>query len=152
MNNCLADLSRLLPAAYMKKGRGRIEKTEIIEMTIKHMKHLQVHACKEMGKSLDKNWLRALLYKRRVFSFMLETCEIAVQMEQLHSNTKSDQYRSGFLECITETVQFIGHHQAADHHGTFYSGDDFCSRLVAHLHNHYDKIGRGMSVAILRHR
>nr|CAG4640527.1 EOG090X0J7Y [Daphnia pulex] len=84
MNNCLADLSRLLPSAYMKKGRGRIEKTEIIEMTIKHMKHLQVHACKEM-----------------------ESCEIAVQMEQLHSNTKSDQYRSGFLECITETVQFI---------------------------------------------
>lgn len=53
MNNCLADLSRLLPVAYMKKGRGRIEKTEIIEMTIKHMKHLQVHACKEMGKPSD---------------------------------------------------------------------------------------------------
>lgn len=52
MNNCLADLSRLLPSAYMKKGRGRIEKTEIIEMTIKHMKHLQVHACKEMGKAV----------------------------------------------------------------------------------------------------
>ena len=50
MNNCLADLSRLLPPAYMKKGRGRIEKTEIIEMTIKHMKHLQVHACKDVGK------------------------------------------------------------------------------------------------------
>ena len=54
MNNCLADLSRLLPAAYMKKGRGRIEKTEIIEMTIKHMKHLQVHACKEMGKPISE--------------------------------------------------------------------------------------------------
>ena len=49
MNNCLADLSRLLPPACMKKGRGRIEKTEIIEMTIKHMKHLQIHACKEIG-------------------------------------------------------------------------------------------------------
>jgi hypothetical protein len=68
-------------------------------------------------------------------------------MEQLHSNTKSEQYRSGFLECITETVQFIGHHQA-DHHGPFYPGDDFGSRLVAHLHNHYEKIGRGMFVFI----
>nr|CAG4639684.1 EOG090X0J7Y [Daphnia magna] len=94
MNNCLADLSRLLPSAYMKKGRGRIEKTEIIEMTIKHMKHLQVHACKEM-----------------------ESCDIAVQMEQLHSNTKSDQYRSGFLECITETVQFI---EKGTHHVSFF--------------------------------
>ena len=51
MNNYLADLSRLLPPASMKKGRGRIEKTEIIEMTIKHMKHLQIHACKEIGIS-----------------------------------------------------------------------------------------------------
>jgi hypothetical protein len=71
-------------------------------------------------------------------------------MEQLHSNTKSEQYRSGFLECITETVQFIGHHQA-DHHGPFYPGDDFGSRLVAHLHNHYEKIGRGMFVFISLH-
>ncbi|KAF2899197.1 hypothetical protein ILUMI_06984 [Ignelater luminosus] len=45
MNNCLADLSRLIPAEYLKKGRGRIEKTEIIEMAIKYMKHLQqLHA------------------------------------------------------------------------------------------------------------
>lgn len=43
MNNCLADLSQLIPAEYMKKGRGRVEKTEIIEMAIKHMKDLQSH-------------------------------------------------------------------------------------------------------------
>ncbi|CAI9722197.1 transcription factor cwo-like [Octopus vulgaris] len=41
MNNCLADLSRLIPANYMKQGQGRIEKTEIIEMAIRHIKHLQ---------------------------------------------------------------------------------------------------------------
>lgn len=41
MNNCLADLSRLIPAEYLKKGRGRVEKTEIIEMAIKHMRYLQ---------------------------------------------------------------------------------------------------------------
>lgn len=41
MNNCLADLSRLIPAEYLKKGRGRVEKTEIIEMAIMHMKYLQ---------------------------------------------------------------------------------------------------------------
>lgn len=40
MNNCLADLSKLIPAHYMKKGRGRVEKTEIIEMAIKHLKDL----------------------------------------------------------------------------------------------------------------
>ena len=45
MNNCLADLSRLIPSSYLKKGRGRIEKTEIIEMAIKHIRHLQCHPC-----------------------------------------------------------------------------------------------------------
>ena len=54
MNNCLADLSRLIPADYLKKGRGRIEKTEIIEMAIKHMKHLQVHACHQSGELYNK--------------------------------------------------------------------------------------------------
>jgi hypothetical protein len=33
----------------MKKGKGRVEKTEIIEMAIKHMKHLQSHACSQEG-------------------------------------------------------------------------------------------------------
>ena len=45
MNNCLADLSRLIPSSYLRKGRGRIEKTEIIEMAIKHIRHLQSHPC-----------------------------------------------------------------------------------------------------------
>ncbi|CAH2991999.1 unnamed protein product [Chilo suppressalis] len=44
MNNCLADLSRLIPPEYLKKGRGRVEKTEIIEMAIKHLKFLQDRA------------------------------------------------------------------------------------------------------------
>ncbi|KAK7493898.1 hypothetical protein BaRGS_00014780, partial [Batillaria attramentaria] len=41
MNNCLADLSRLIPTSYLKQGQGRIEKTEIIEMAIRHIKNLQ---------------------------------------------------------------------------------------------------------------
>ncbi|KAM3961902.1 transcription factor cwo [Aphomia sociella] len=44
MNNCLADLSRLIPPEYLKKGRGRVEKTEIIEMAIRHLKFLQDRA------------------------------------------------------------------------------------------------------------
>ena len=53
MNNLLADLSRLIPNYYLKKGpRGKIEKTEIVEMAIKYLEHLQAHACEEIGKSL----------------------------------------------------------------------------------------------------
>lgn len=45
MNSCLADLSRLIPPQYMRKGRGRVEKTEIIEMAIKHLRTLQNQEC-----------------------------------------------------------------------------------------------------------
>ncbi|XP_054715882.1 transcription factor cwo-like isoform X2 [Uloborus diversus] len=80
MNNCLADLSRLVPTNYLKKGRGRIEKTEIIEMAIKHLKHLQAHPCKDPGH-----------------------CEVAKATEQDHKR----QYRLGYQECMSETVRFM---------------------------------------------
>ncbi|XP_013419897.1 class E basic helix-loop-helix protein 40-like [Lingula anatina] len=45
MNNCLADLSRLIPPTYLKQqGQGRIEKTEIIEMAIKYIHNLRERA------------------------------------------------------------------------------------------------------------
>lgn len=80
MNNCLADLSRLVPTNYLKKGRGRIEKTEIIEMAIKHLKHLQAHPCKDPG-----------------------SCEVAKATEQDHKR----QFRQGYQECMSETMKFM---------------------------------------------
>lgn len=40
MNNSLMNLSQLIPEEYVRKGRGRIEKTEIIEMAIKLLQEL----------------------------------------------------------------------------------------------------------------
>ncbi|EEC05746.1 conserved hypothetical protein [Ixodes scapularis] len=80
MNNCLADLSRLIPAVYLKKGRGRVEKTEIIEMAIKHLRHLQAHSCKDPT-----------------------TCEVAQRVDSDHRL----QYRLGFQECLSETARFL---------------------------------------------
>ncbi|XP_063440169.1 hairy/enhancer-of-split related with YRPW motif protein-like [Mytilus trossulus] len=40
MNNCLAELSRLIPPSYLKQGQGRIEKTEIIEIASKLIRNL----------------------------------------------------------------------------------------------------------------
>lgn len=53
MNNCLADLARLLPPSSLRKGRGRIEKTEIVELAIKHLRHLQCHPCPNGGKQMQ---------------------------------------------------------------------------------------------------
>ncbi|XP_071158459.1 uncharacterized protein [Mytilus edulis] len=49
MNNCLAELSRLIPPSYLKQGQGRIEKTEIIEMASKLIRNLlNLHNFREM--------------------------------------------------------------------------------------------------------
>jgi len=62
MNNCLADLARLLPQASLRKGRGRIEKTEIVELAIKHLKHfIQSHPCSHGGNAKAKRMLSGMV-------------------------------------------------------------------------------------------
>lgn len=70
MNNCLADLSRLLPQASLRKGRGRIEKTEIVELAIKHLQHLQTHPCPHGGLFVQ---LYYLLCQRKLY-LMIKLC------------------------------------------------------------------------------
>jgi len=114
MNNCLADLSRLIPSSYLKKGRGRIEKTEIIEMAIKHIKHLQHHPCTKQ-----------------------DGCELAQEIETGLSKASSvESFRVGYHECLTETMHFLVEREG------LYSGSSFCVRLRAHLQKHFDKLGR----------
>merc|ERR1719290_904387 len=114
MNNCLADLSRLIPSSYLKKGRGRIEKTEIIEMAIRHMKHLQHHPCSKP-----------------------EGCDLQNEIEAGLSKTNSvESFRVGYHECLTESMHFLVEKEG------LYSGNSFCVRLMAHLQKHYDRLGR----------
>lgn len=122
MNNCLADLSRLIPTDYLKKGRGRIEKTEIIEMAIKHMKHLQAHSCCQ-----------------------LDTCELAQQHSQEDRKVQNrtggpiiiEHYRLGYQECLSEAMHFLVEVEG------FFAGDSLCLRLINHLQKHCDKILKG---------
>ncbi|CAL4066959.1 unnamed protein product [Meganyctiphanes norvegica] len=115
MNNCLADLSRLIPAYYTKKGRGRIEKTEIIEMAIKYMKHLKAHECQQ-----------------------IETCELTMEQkvpteasqEPLRPPNQTELYHMGYQECINETMHFLNESEG------LYPGDSLCVRLLNHLNKH----------------
>jgi len=123
MNNCLADLSRLIPSSYLKKGRGRIEKTEIIEMAIKHMKHLQNHKCTNP-----------------------DGCELRTEIEAGLNRTNSlESFRVGYHECLTETMHFLVEKEG------LYSGDSFCVRLMGHLQKHFDKLGRVSTSEIHSH-
>ncbi|XP_045165251.1 uncharacterized protein LOC123529109 [Mercenaria mercenaria] len=74
MNNCLADLSRLIPTNYLKQGQGRIEKTEIIEMAIRHIKNLTNIANKQGGlkSSLPDRFLGFKECQDEVMRFLVE--------------------------------------------------------------------------------
>ena len=120
MNKCLADLSMLIPSANTKKGRGRIEKTEIIEMAIKHMKHLQLH-------SSNKS----------------ESCDLENKFEQgLTRKASVDSFRVGYHECLTESMHFLIEKQG------LYSGDSFCVRMKSHLQKHFDRLGKTSPSAV----
>uniref|UniRef100_A0A3Q2PDZ7 Hes-related family bHLH transcription factor with YRPW motif 2 n=1 Tax=Fundulus heteroclitus TaxID=8078 RepID=A0A3Q2PDZ7_FUNHE len=41
INNCLSELRRLVPTAFEKQGSAKLEKAEILQMTVDHLKTLQ---------------------------------------------------------------------------------------------------------------
>ncbi|KAL9894233.1 transcription factor cwo isoform X2 [Glossina fuscipes] len=99
MNSCLADLSRLIPPQYQRKGRGRIEKTEIIEMAIRHLKHLQseclqkeneyrmgyTDCMKETAKFLYDSQMQEFCY--RLLARLQEHCDEIMKSECFRSRS-----------------------------------------------------------------
>lgn len=106
MNNCLADLSRLIPTKYLKQGQGRIEKTEIIEMAIRHIKDLTAQTSKA-GDVLSED---------------KEVCSSAVALK----SSLPDRYL-GFKECQDEVMRFLVEIEGWDAH------DQLCTRMMGHL-------------------
>ncbi|XP_035742317.1 transcription factor cwo-like isoform X2 [Vespa mandarinia] len=121
MNNCLADLSRLIPAEYLKKGRGRVEKTEIIEMAIRHMKHLQ---------GLRQGTKHATVTP--VHAHPEDSIDSV--SHSTAASTAAEHYRLGFQECLSETMHFLIEVEG------FYARDHLCVQLTNHLQQHCEKI------------
>jgi hypothetical protein len=86
MNNCLADLGRLIPPNFIKQGQGRIEKTEIIEMAIKHLKHLH-----------------SILPKEEMSSSGVDLSKTQLDNDK----EKSERFLMGYKECGTELLRFL---------------------------------------------
>ncbi|XP_051154612.1 transcription factor cwo-like isoform X2 [Leptopilina boulardi] len=121
MNNCLADLSRLIPAEYLKKGRGRVEKTEIIEMAIRHMKHLQ--DIRQDTKHSSGN---------SVHTHPEDSVDSVPNSPT--TSTAAEHYRLGFQECLSETMHFLVEVEG------FFARDSLCVQLIGHLQQHCEKI------------
>ena len=52
------------------------------------------------------------------------------------TNAKMEQYRSGFVECMSESVQFLVEVEG------YYPEDPICIKMSNHLQNHCDKLIR----------
>lgn len=119
MNTCLSDLSKLIPVSHLRTGHGRIEKTEIIEMAIKHLKRLQANAD---------------------IAQLNERCNFPYPEQgpgYLHH------FQNGYQECTSEMMRFLVEVEG------YYAGDRLCIRLLNHLRQHCSKLmedlrGNGM--------
>ncbi|XP_055339107.1 uncharacterized protein LOC129588763 isoform X2 [Paramacrobiotus metropolitanus] len=127
MNNCLADLSRLIPSSYLRKvrGRGRIEKTEIIEMAIKHIRYLQSKLPSRFQTDVE-----------HVSPSESPTPE---SKDNTGSST-SRSYAEGYKDCFVELLQFL-----VDVEG-FFVGEGLCSRLLNHTQNALDRMGHDIDL------
>ncbi|XP_046371792.2 transcription factor cwo-like [Haliotis rufescens] len=110
MNNCLADLSRLIPASYMKQGQGRIEKTEIIEMAITLINTLTEKVEKaESSKGLP-------------------------DQSQTLSHCCVSQLSLGYRECKDEVMRYLVEGEG------MCASDSFCDRVMGHLTSAGEKL------------
>ena len=63
INNSLNELRRLVPAAFEKQGSAKLEKAEILQMTVDHltMLHAKGEKKKETGNHILERFLHLLL-------------------------------------------------------------------------------------------
>uniref|UniRef100_A0A182W162 BHLH domain-containing protein n=1 Tax=Anopheles minimus TaxID=112268 RepID=A0A182W162_9DIPT len=109
MNSCLADLSRLIPQQYMRKGRGRVEKTEIIEMAIRHLKNLQNQECGRETSCAEQYRLGYNECLTEAAKFMMrergeEMCFRMVAHLKEHCN----EIMKDYLTCVPLPITFAG--------------------------------------------
>ncbi|XP_063404438.1 uncharacterized protein LOC134687910 [Mytilus trossulus] len=99
MNNCLAELSRLIPSSYLKQGQGRIEKTEIIEIASKLIRNLlNLHNFREM-------------MEKEVSSDCGET-----------NPCRQEQFYMGYKKCQEEILRYLVDTNGVDINDDFFQG------------------------------
>jgi len=123
MNSQLADLSHLIPSNYLKKGRGRIEKTEIVEMAIKHIKHLhQLMDAQRNGASGATDESADGAADRSATTGSNWQCPQEVES-----------FRNGFNECTAEAIHFLVDKES------YPPENQLCTRLVSHLNRYLEQ-------------
>ncbi|XP_025115546.1 hairy and enhancer of split-related protein helt-like [Pomacea canaliculata] len=82
INNCLSELSQTVPAAFSKQTSGKLEKAEILEMTVEYLRAVQAT---EIGIRFENGeWFSADIW-----------------------SDFAHHYQSGYGECLREVVKYM---------------------------------------------
>ncbi|XP_043231639.1 uncharacterized protein LOC122386475 isoform X2 [Amphibalanus amphitrite] len=131
MNNCLVNLSHLVPSCHQRKGRGRIEKTEIIEHAIKHIRDLQEQLARLPAAEPNGGGGGGGGGGSEAGSSSSGGSRAAA------AAAISSHYEEGYRECLREAMQWMVEHEG------FIPGDPICARLMNHLHEHIELVLKG---------
>ncbi|XP_064645609.1 hairy and enhancer of split-related protein helt-like [Lineus longissimus] len=82
INNCLAELSQAVPAAFAKQSTGKLEKAEILEMTVEYLRAIQAT---EIGSRFESGeWFTSDIWGDFV-----------------------GHYQSGYSDCMRELIRYM---------------------------------------------
>jgi len=137
MNSCLADLSHLIPSNYLKKGRGRIEKTEIVEMAIKHIKYLH--------SILPDSAIQQEGNGNETTTSQPSSADTSTDPSSVHFGRPTplswrypddeESFKNGYNECKSEALHFLVNS------GGIQPESPICTRLVDYLKGYLDHRG-----------
>ncbi|XP_075922566.1 hairy/enhancer-of-split related with YRPW motif protein 1-like isoform X1 [Petromyzon marinus] len=141
INSSLAELRRLVPSALEKQGSAKLEKAEILQMTVEHLRMLRSPGGKAVSRSASVEEAREGCYWAVGGSRTPATTEDKGATRTTTSRSPgfhdpfsfAMDYRSmGFRECLSEVARFL---TVAD--GASASrADPLNCRLLSHLHSY----------------
>ncbi|XP_033124541.1 hairy/enhancer-of-split related with YRPW motif protein 1-like [Anneissia japonica] len=85
INSCLAELSQAVPSIFGKQTSGKLEKAEILEMTVKYLRVLQ--RCGVAGR--------------------FETGSELKHRDGKYDRSMPNQYNAGYSECLKEIIRYL---------------------------------------------
>ncbi|MEQ2197432.1 hypothetical protein XENOCAPTIV_029333, partial [Xenoophorus captivus] len=133
INSSLSELRRLVPTAFEKQGSAKLEKAEILQMTVDHLKMLQATGGKGNHNATQLWCLRVSEISCRIcWEGFIGTagtdlrCFCSTGYLDAHA-LALDFLSLGFRECVTEVSCYLSAMEGLD------SSDPLRSRLLSHL-------------------
>ncbi|XP_070545329.1 hairy and enhancer of split-related protein helt-like [Ptychodera flava] len=109
INNCLSELSQTVPAAFAKQTSGKLEKAEILEMTVEYLRAIQ----------------------RTGLTAKFENGYAPESVTQEFYSELAQHHQAGYNDCIREIARYLTDIEGID------INDTRCMRIMSYLQQRY---------------